>query len=153
VASLSTREREMADLVADGRTNREIASRLFLSEKTIETHLSRVFGKLGVRSRTEVAASVAAGDAADPGGRCQRCQGDPVIPSSIRPTRIVALVAAEGGVTASGVTAPASCCRGLGVFAELDVPYLERVVGGAELEIRCSARCSAPSAAALCKAG
>jgi DNA-binding CsgD family transcriptional regulator/tetratricopeptide (TPR) repeat protein len=60
VGALSPREREVAGLVADGRTNREIAARLFLSEKTIETVLSRVFRKLGVRSRAEVAARVAA---------------------------------------------------------------------------------------------
>ena len=60
VGGLSPREREVAGLVADGRTNREIAARLFLSEKTIETVLSRVFRKLGVRSRAEVAARVAA---------------------------------------------------------------------------------------------
>jgi len=60
VGALSPREREVAGLVADGRTNREIATRLFLSEKTIETVLSRVFRKLGVRSRAEVAAHVAA---------------------------------------------------------------------------------------------
>ena len=57
--ALSTREREIAELVADGLTNREIAARLFLSEKTIETHLTRVFQKLGVRSRAQVAAAVA----------------------------------------------------------------------------------------------
>src|SRR5262245_5566405 len=62
VAALSAQEREVAVLVADGCTNREIAARLFLSEKTIETVLSRVFRKLGVRSRVEVAARVAAGD-------------------------------------------------------------------------------------------
>jgi DNA-binding NarL/FixJ family response regulator len=60
--SLTSREREIADLVAHGRTNHEIADRLFLSEKTIETHLSRVFGKLGARSRAQVAATVAAAD-------------------------------------------------------------------------------------------
>ncbi len=60
LAALSEREREIAELVADGHTNREIAGRLFLSEKTIETHLSRVFGKLAVRSRAQVAAAVAA---------------------------------------------------------------------------------------------
>jgi DNA-binding NarL/FixJ family response regulator len=60
--ALSPREREVAALVAEGRTNREIAARLFLSEKTIETVLSRVFRKLGVRSRVEVAARVAASD-------------------------------------------------------------------------------------------
>jgi DNA-binding NarL/FixJ family response regulator len=59
VASLSRREREIANLVADGLTNREIGSRLYLSEKTIETHLTRVFQKLGLRSRTQVAATLA----------------------------------------------------------------------------------------------
>lgn len=41
-------ERETAELVAQGRTNREIASELFLSETTIESQLSRVFATLGV---------------------------------------------------------------------------------------------------------
>src|SRR5918998_836655 len=48
VAALSRREREVADLVRARHTNREIAGRLFLSEKTIETHLRSVFVKLGV---------------------------------------------------------------------------------------------------------
>ena len=56
---LSPREREIAELVAAGLTNREIGARLYLSEKTIETHLTRVFQKLGLRSRTQVAAAVA----------------------------------------------------------------------------------------------
>ena len=46
--ALSGREREIADLVAAGRTNREIGGELFLSEKTIEGHLTRIFAKLGV---------------------------------------------------------------------------------------------------------
>ncbi|HEV8152165.1 MAG TPA: AAA family ATPase [Solirubrobacteraceae bacterium] len=54
-ASLTAREREIAALIADRLTNREIAQRLFLSEKTIETHLRNVFHKLGVTSRVEVA--------------------------------------------------------------------------------------------------
>ena len=53
--ALSGREREIAELVAEGRTNREIGADLFLSEKTVEGHLTRVFGKLGVTSRAEVA--------------------------------------------------------------------------------------------------
>ena len=53
--ALSGREREIADLVAEGRTNREIGGELFLSEKTVEGHLTRIFTKLGVTSRAEVA--------------------------------------------------------------------------------------------------
>ena len=53
--ALSGREREIADLVAEGRTNREIGAELFLSEKTVEGHLTRIFAKLGVTSRAEVA--------------------------------------------------------------------------------------------------
>jgi DNA-binding CsgD family transcriptional regulator len=58
LASLSGREREIAELVARGRTNREIASELFLSEKTIESHLRKVFAKLGVSGRVAVAEAV-----------------------------------------------------------------------------------------------
>ena len=56
--ALSGREREVAGLVAQGRTNRQIAAELYLSEKTVESHLSRVFSKLGVSSRAEVAETV-----------------------------------------------------------------------------------------------
>jgi DNA-binding NarL/FixJ family response regulator len=55
LGSLSGREREVADLVARGATNKEIAAELFLSEKTVESHMTRVFGKLGVASRAAVA--------------------------------------------------------------------------------------------------
>ncbi|MBV9193604.1 MAG: AAA family ATPase [Solirubrobacterales bacterium] len=58
LASLSGREREIAELVARGRTNREIAAELFLSEKTIESHLRKVFAKLGVSGRVAVADAV-----------------------------------------------------------------------------------------------
>jgi DNA-binding CsgD family transcriptional regulator len=51
VASLTPSERRVADLAAAGRTNREIAQALFVSEKTVETHLGHVYDKLGVRSR------------------------------------------------------------------------------------------------------
>ena len=56
--ALSGREREIAELVAEGRTNREIGGELFLSEKTVEGHLTRIFAKLGVTSRVEVAEAV-----------------------------------------------------------------------------------------------
>jgi predicted ATPase/DNA-binding CsgD family transcriptional regulator len=52
---LSMREREVAKLVAAGMTNREIAKRLFITERTAEGHLEHIRNKLGVRSRTEIA--------------------------------------------------------------------------------------------------
>ena len=56
--SLSRREREIADLVTDRKTNREVAAELFLSEKTVESHLRNIFAKLGASSRVEVARAV-----------------------------------------------------------------------------------------------
>ncbi len=56
--ALTGREREIAELVTDRKTNKEIAAELFLSEKTIESHLRNVFVKLGVSSRVEVARTV-----------------------------------------------------------------------------------------------
>ena len=58
VGSLTSREREIAELVTDRKTNREIAEQLFLSGKTIESHLRNIFVKLGVSSRVEVARAV-----------------------------------------------------------------------------------------------
>lgn len=52
---LTKREREVAAMVAEGLTNRQIAERLFISERTAEGHVERIRDKLGVRSRTEVA--------------------------------------------------------------------------------------------------
>ncbi len=59
VDTLSGREREIADLVALGHSNRQIAAEIFLSEKTVEGHLTKVFAKLGVSSRAAVAAAIA----------------------------------------------------------------------------------------------
>jgi DNA-binding CsgD family transcriptional regulator len=56
---LSPTEARIADLVAAGRTNKEAAAALFLSVKTIESNLSRVYEKLGVRSRSELVARLA----------------------------------------------------------------------------------------------
>ena len=52
---LTPQETTVARLVASGLTNRDVAARLFLSPKTIETHLAHVFRKTGVRTRTELA--------------------------------------------------------------------------------------------------
>jgi DNA-binding CsgD family transcriptional regulator len=55
-AALSAREREIAGLVAAGRSNKEIAATLFLSVRTVENHLRRVFAKLEVSRRGAVGA-------------------------------------------------------------------------------------------------
>jgi DNA-binding CsgD family transcriptional regulator len=52
---LTAAERRVAALVAEGRTNREVAAALIVGERTVETHLSHVYAKLGVRSRAELA--------------------------------------------------------------------------------------------------
>jgi DNA-binding CsgD family transcriptional regulator len=65
VVNLTRREREIAALVAQGLTNREIAERLFIAERTAEGHVESIRNKLGFRSRTQVAAWVVEQDRAD----------------------------------------------------------------------------------------
>ena len=57
-ASLTKRELEIATLATDRKTNREIAAELFLSGKTVESHMRHIFQKLGVSSRVEVARAI-----------------------------------------------------------------------------------------------
>jgi DNA-binding CsgD family transcriptional regulator len=52
---LTAQERRIAELARDGLSNSEIGARLFLSPRTVEWHLRHVFGKLGIRSRRELA--------------------------------------------------------------------------------------------------
>ena len=59
LATLTARESEIVDLVTAGLSNREIAERLYLSKKTVETHLSRAYAKLGVRSRVDLTRRIA----------------------------------------------------------------------------------------------
>ena len=56
-ASLTPTEREVVALVAAGRSNPDVADRLFMSRSTVKTHLNHVFAKLGVASRSELAAA------------------------------------------------------------------------------------------------
>jgi ATP/maltotriose-dependent transcriptional regulator MalT len=60
--SLTERELQVARLVVDRRTNPEIATRLFLSPKTVETHLSNIFNKMGVANRVALARAVEQSD-------------------------------------------------------------------------------------------
>jgi ATP/maltotriose-dependent transcriptional regulator MalT len=50
---ITPRELQMLELIAEGLSNKEVAERVFVSENTVKTHLSRVFDKLGARRRTQ----------------------------------------------------------------------------------------------------
>ena len=54
--SLTPTESSVVQLVAEGLRNRDVANRLFISRRTVETHLTHIFGKLGISSRTELVA-------------------------------------------------------------------------------------------------
>jgi DNA-binding CsgD family transcriptional regulator len=56
---LTKREREVAGLIAQGLTNRQIGGRLFIAERTVDTHVGRILDKLGCSSRAQVAVIVA----------------------------------------------------------------------------------------------
>ncbi|MFB7289422.1 response regulator [Actinacidiphila glaucinigra] len=66
LAGLTPREREILELIGEGLTNRQIGERLFLSEKTVKNHISRMLGKLGVERRIQ--AAVLATQHRTPGG-------------------------------------------------------------------------------------
>ncbi|HYN88375.1 MAG TPA: response regulator transcription factor, partial [Ardenticatenaceae bacterium] len=51
--SLTEREQEVLKLLAEGKTNKEIADALIISDRTVQTHLSNIFSKMDVSSRTE----------------------------------------------------------------------------------------------------
>ncbi|MGW2562551.1 ATP-binding protein [Streptomyces sp. NPDC001514] len=60
-ASLTPTEQRVAELVAEGLSNPDIADRLHSSRRTVQTHVSRILGKLGMRSRTEIVHALATG--------------------------------------------------------------------------------------------
>ena len=60
--ALSRRGAEVAQLIAEGLTNREIGARLFISERTVESHVRTVLNTLGFTSRAQIAGWVASND-------------------------------------------------------------------------------------------
>ena len=59
IADLTPREREILDLIGEGRSNRQIATELFLAEKTVKNYVSNLLAKLGMQRRSEAAALIA----------------------------------------------------------------------------------------------
>jgi DNA-binding NarL/FixJ family response regulator len=55
LASLTAQERKVLDLIAEGKTNRQIASDLYLAEKTVKNYVSNLLAKLGMERRTQAA--------------------------------------------------------------------------------------------------
>ena len=66
MGALTASERRVAELIAQGHTNSEVGQDLGVSVKTVETHLSHIYRKLGVRSRLELAHALAEQSAAAP---------------------------------------------------------------------------------------
>jgi DNA-binding NarL/FixJ family response regulator len=66
-AGLTAREQEVLALISAGLANREISQRLFISERTVQHHVSAVLAKIGVPSRTAAAREAARIGIADPG--------------------------------------------------------------------------------------
>ena len=58
---LTPREREVAGLVAQGLSNRQIAARLVISQRTAESHVEHILAKLGLATRTQIASRLATG--------------------------------------------------------------------------------------------
>jgi DNA-binding CsgD family transcriptional regulator len=59
-AALSATQQQIAELVVEGHTNREIAERLFMSPHTVEAHLTKIYRSLGIRGRAELARAIGA---------------------------------------------------------------------------------------------
>ena len=121
---LTPQELEVALAVARGATNREVASALFVSPKTIEVHLSRIFRKLGVRSRTELAKFV--WDALD---RARRSRAGVRAAGSVGGGRRRAGAGRRAGDRQDGAARPRARARRRGVLtatgaeAEADLPF------------------------------
>jgi DNA-binding CsgD family transcriptional regulator/sugar lactone lactonase YvrE len=82
-AKLSRREREVAKLVAEGLTSKEIGQRLFISERTAEGHVDQIRNKLGFRTRAQIAAWVAAEGAT-------AAASQPIAPAAALPAAVAA---------------------------------------------------------------
>jgi DNA-binding CsgD family transcriptional regulator len=119
--SLSRREREVAALVAEGLSNREIGERLFIAERTAEGHLEQIRNKLGFHSRSQVAAwAVSSGLVA---GKAKVDAPSSAAPAAAIPARAVS--AARGPRLGRGsIGAAAVVLVSIGLIALLAIPRI-----------------------------
>jgi DNA-binding CsgD family transcriptional regulator len=106
---VTRRERQIAELVAKGLSNREIAERLFISERTVESHVQQLLNKLDFRSRVQIAAWVASGGEAKAEPRPDRQR--PLIPRRViavaGPVALLAVALIIGLLLSDVVSPPA----------------------------------------------
>lgn len=136
---LSRRELEVARMVAQGLTNREIGTRLFISERTVDGHLEHIREKLGVKSRAQVAAWVIRADAGDIDGRVEKTAA----PSQRRPL----VVHPRAWLACTVILGLLASAVGVLRLIEPPAPVVETVVGCAAAT-GCSPANSQPALAA-----
>lgn len=98
--NLTRREQQVAELVAQGLSNREIATRLFISERTAESHVEQIRGKLGFHSRAQIAAWVTRrqSEISEPAAAPATLGSVPSGPTSRPRVRLGLVVAVAGGL-------------------------------------------------------
>jgi DNA-binding CsgD family transcriptional regulator len=106
---LSPRQREILDLVAEGRTSKEIAVALGISESTVNWHLANAFDRLGASSRAEAVALAIRSDEGDVANRPPPTDPRPVAPARAAWPRLLAIAVAIGiaGALLGGATVAA----------------------------------------------
>jgi len=133
--TLSRRELEVAQLVAEGLTNRQIAARLFIAERTAEGHVEQIRNKLGFSSRSQIAALMAAGTQGglEQTGNSKRRSNLPTPPGELvgreqEITELADLVARRRGVvTLTGPGGIGKTRLALAVAARLDDQFADGI--------------------------
>ncbi len=105
LAALSERERSVLELIGEGFTNRQIAERLYLSEKTVKNHISRLLAKLGVERRVQAAVIAARVHEHEAGG------GSPLTPGRTAAGRAIRVRCRPRRPAAREPTAPRPSAR------------------------------------------